>query len=74
MIRADARLLGATLLKGQTIRYPLAGRQAYLVPTTGSVIVNRTVLAPGDGAAARQEGELRIEALSETKIFLVDIA
>jgi redox-sensitive bicupin YhaK (pirin superfamily) len=71
MIRADARLLGATLLKGQAIRYPLAGRQAYLVPTTGSVTVNGTILAPGDGAAARQEDELRIQALSE--IVLVDV-
>ena len=74
-MRADARLLGATLLAGQSIDYPLGGRRrAYLVPTVGSLNVNGTILAPGDGAAARQEEVLRIEALSDTEIVLVDVA
>jgi len=38
------------------------------------VTVNGTVLAPGDGAAACQEDELRIEALSKTEIVPVDVA
>src|SRR5438876_914968 len=40
-IRADARVLGARLMSGETISYALApGRHAYLVPAKGALTAN----------------------------------
>src|SRR5690348_9855268 len=40
-IRADARVLGATIPAGETVTYPLdPARHAYLVPAAGAVEVN----------------------------------
>src|SRR5437763_11412649 len=74
-IRADTRVLGATLKAGQTISYPLRpGRNAYLVPAAGAVEVNGTRLEARDGAAIRDEPELRISATADTELVLVDSA
>ena len=62
-IRAEARVLGATLLAGGTITHQITpGRHAYLVSAEGVVIVNGQRLAPGDGIAASGEPELTITA------------
>ena len=54
-IRADARVLGATLKAGETAEYRLAeGRRAYLVSARGAVEVNGVRLAARDGAAIRE--------------------
>jgi quercetin 2,3-dioxygenase len=46
LIRADARILGATMTAGERITYPLGGtRRRYLVPSTGHVDVNGVWLA-----------------------------
>ena len=51
-IRADGRVVGATLTAGQTAEYHLsAGRKAYLVPAAGVVEVNGTRVDTYDGAA-----------------------
>lgn len=72
-IRADARVLGATLAAGQALTYTLDhGRNAYLVPAYGSVKVNGVDLATGDGAAVSQESVLRIEATDDAEFVLVD--
>jgi len=74
-IRADARVLGASLQSGQVIDYPLGDdRRAYLVPAKGSVEVNGTELKTGDGAAIASEGVLQIRAVEEAEIVLVDSA
>ena len=74
-IRADARVLGATLKAGETISYPLRpGRNAYLVPAAGAVEVNGTRLEARDGAAIRDEPELRISATEDAELVLVDSA
>jgi redox-sensitive bicupin YhaK (pirin superfamily) len=74
-IRADARVLGATLKAGETISYNLRpGRRAYLVPASGTVEINGTRLDPRDGAAIRDESELRIAALDDAELVLVDSA
>src|SRR5262249_35260390 len=55
-IRADARVLGATLRAGDSIEYPAgAGRHLYLVPATGAVEVNGVRLEARDGAAITGE-------------------
>src|SRR5690349_10551517 len=51
-IRADARVLGATLKAGQSAEYTLgAKRHGYLVPAAGKVEVNGVVIEARDGAA-----------------------
>ncbi|MGH7044862.1 MAG: pirin family protein [Stellaceae bacterium] len=74
-IRSDARVLGATLNAGQTVDYPLGtARHGYLVPAKGRVEVNGVTLDARDGAAIRDEAGLRIHALDEAELVLVDAA
>jgi hypothetical protein len=73
-IRADARVLGATLRAGATEEYPLAeGRRAYLVSALGAVEVNGVRLAARDGAAIENERILRVTAVEDAEIVLVDM-
>jgi quercetin 2,3-dioxygenase len=73
LIRADARLSGATLTAGQTVEYVLgAGRKAYLVPAAGVVEVNGVRVAARDGAAVQDEAVLCIKAIEDAEIVLVD--
>ena len=72
-IRADTRVLAATLVAGGEVSYVLgAGRHAYLVPAAGVVEINGTRIETRDGAAIRDESELRIRALEDAEIVLVD--
>jgi quercetin 2,3-dioxygenase len=72
-IRADARVSGATLAAGQIAEYELgSGRQAYLVPASGAVEVNGTLVHAGDGVAIRDETLLRFRAIDDAEIVLVD--
>lgn len=48
------------------------GRKAYLVATSGRITLNDGPLEARDGAAVREERTLRIMALADTKIVLVD--
>jgi len=74
-IRTEARVAGATLKKGETAEYPLgAGRHAYLVSAAGSVDVNGVQLDARDGAAVADEAVLRITALDDAEVVLVDAA
>ena len=72
-IRADARVAGATLRAGESAEYALgAGRHAYLVPATGAIDVNGVRLAARDGAAIRDEPIVRVQALADAEVLLVD--
>ena len=74
-IRADAKVLGATLKAGQSIDYPLGvGRRGYLVPTEGAVEVDGVRVAPRDGVAIRDVETVRVTALEDAEIVLVDAA
>jgi quercetin 2,3-dioxygenase len=74
-IRAEARVLGATLKAGDTAEYPLgAKRHAYLVPALGSVEVNGVPIGTRDGAAITDEAVLKVKALEDAEIVLVDAA
>ena len=74
-IRTDARVAGATLKAGETTEYALGkGRHAYLVPAAGSVEVNGVRLGARDGAAVRDEEVLRVTALEDAEVVLVDAA
>jgi redox-sensitive bicupin YhaK (pirin superfamily) len=72
-INADARVLGATLGAGETLRYSLpAGRRAYLVPAVGTVEVNGVTLNARDGAAIIDEAEIVVTAGSDAELVMVD--
>jgi redox-sensitive bicupin YhaK (pirin superfamily) len=74
-IRADARVLGATLKAGETVEYRLgSGRSAYLVPARGAVEVNGVALEARDGAAIRDEDVLKVTAREDAELVLVDAA
>ena len=74
-IRANARVLGATVKAGETVEYTLdKGRNAYLVPAVGAIDVNGVALAARDGAAIRDESKIAIKALEDSEVVLVDVA
>lgn len=74
-IRTDARVLGATLKAGETADYRLGeSRRGYLVPAKGSVEVNGVKLNARDGAAIAHEDVLRVTAVDDAEIVLVDAA
>jgi redox-sensitive bicupin YhaK (pirin superfamily) len=74
-IHADARLLGATLQAGETAEYALgAGRHGYLVPATGSVEIDGVTVSARDGAAISGVETLRVTALTDAELVLVDVA
>jgi len=74
-IRTDARVLGAALKAGETTEYALGDtRSGYLVPAVGAVEVNGVRLNARDGAAIQKEAVLRITALEDSELVLVDAA
>jgi hypothetical protein len=74
-IRADGRVLGATLLAGAQVRYELGAlRHAYLAPARGAVAVNGIRLSVRDGIAALDEPSLTISAEEDSEVILVATA
>lgn len=74
-IRTNGRVAGATLKAGEATEYALgAGRHAYIVPAAGAVEVNGVRLDARDGAAIRDEPVLRVTALEDAEVVLVDAA
>ena len=74
-IRADARVLGATLKAGETVEYALgAARHGYLVPAIGAVEIDGVRVGPRDGAAISRVETFKVTALEDSEIILVDAA
>jgi len=74
-IRTDARVLGANLKAGEPAEYALGEkRHGYLVPARGSVEVNGVALHTRDGAAIYREAVLRVHAIEDSELVLVDAA
>jgi len=79
-INSPARLLGATLLKGQEQDYvpvPTLGgatRHIYVVVATGQVLLGDLILNQRDGAAIKEEALLSFVALADSEIILLDAA
>ena len=74
-IRANARLVAATLKAGQSTEYHIApGRKVYLVPASGEIEINGVVAAAGDGVAISDETLLKVSAQQDSEIVLVDVA
>lgn len=72
-IRADARLLAATLPAGQSLTYDVAeGRHAYLVPATGKIAIADATYDARDGIAIQGGQTITITAIDEAELVLVD--
>ena len=74
-IRADARVVVATLEAGQRAEYPMApGRKVYLVPASGQVSINGVTANARDGVAIQDETLLQVTAAVDSEIVMVDVA
>ncbi len=75
-IRADARVLGATIKAGESVTYTprSADRHLYLVPATGKVRIGEIEAVARDGVAITQLAEVTITALEDSEVVLVDAA
>jgi quercetin 2,3-dioxygenase len=71
-INQDVKLYASILSEGETVSYDFAeGRHAWIQLISGSLDANGEILNPGDGAAASQETELTIKALTGNSEFLL---
>jgi redox-sensitive bicupin YhaK (pirin superfamily) len=74
-IRTDARVVAATLKAGETAEYALGkARRGYLVPAKGAVEVDGVRVNARDGAAIEDVETLKVVALEDSEIVLVDAA
>ncbi len=74
-INADARVLGATVAAGETIRYALTPeRHAYLVPASGKVRIGDIEASARDGVAMTGLMEIVVTAIEDAELVLVDAA
>ncbi|HEX4712922.1 pirin family protein [Phenylobacterium sp.] len=74
-IRTPARVAGATIRAGETTEYAIdPSRHAYLVAASGALDVNGVRLDARDGAAITGESALRVTALEDAEVVLVDAA
>jgi len=72
-IRADARVLAATLSAGQSATYVAdPARHQYLVAPIGKIRVNGVEAQPRDGIAITGEAEITVEALEDAELVMVD--
>jgi redox-sensitive bicupin YhaK (pirin superfamily) len=72
-IRADARVLGATLKAGESVTHEVgANRHAYLVPAVGTIEIDGERVDARDGAALTSGKTYTITAIEDAEIVLVD--
>ena len=72
-IRADARVLGATLKAGESVEHSVGtGRHAYLVAATGAITIDGVAFEARDGAALTGGQTVTITATQDAEIVLVD--
>ncbi len=72
-IRANARVLAATVKAGESVTHTVGeGRHAYLVPATGAIEIDGKRFAARDGAALSGGQTVVITAIQDAEIVLVD--
>lgn len=72
-IRADARVLGATIKAGESLTHSVGeGRYAYLVPAMGKIEIDGQPFNARDGAALTGGQTVTITAIEDAEIVLVD--
>lgn len=74
-LRADARLLGATVKAGYTLMHRFDKLlRAYLVPASGCIELNGRLIQTGDGVAISDEPSIVITALEDSELVMVEVA
>jgi redox-sensitive bicupin YhaK (pirin superfamily) len=74
-IHQDARIYASLLAEGKEVGHALGqDRSAWLQVAAGSVSLNGVALKQGDGAAVREEANLRITANDPAEVLLFDLA
>ena len=74
-INANARVLGAFVKAGDTVRHALSpDRHAYLVPASGRIRIGEVEANARDGVAITGQDEIVITALEDAELVLVDAA
>ena len=74
-IGQDATMFATLLDSGKDLTHPLApGRGAWVQVISGTVDVNGTTLAAGDGAAVEGEPEVRLASKADSELLLFDLA
>jgi redox-sensitive bicupin YhaK (pirin superfamily) len=72
-IRADARVLGATVKAGETVTYEAsADRHLYLVPAVGRVRIGEVEAKARDGVAITGLDRIEVTAIEDSELVLVD--
>ena len=73
-VHQDVRLYDGSLEKGASLSYkPGGGRGTWLQVTKGKVVLNGRALAAGDGVAADDEKEIRLESPEHGEFLLFDL-
>ena len=74
-INQDVNFYTCHLLRGMHIKHTLAvNRRAWVQVIKGSVLLNKVLLEPGDGAAISNETNLFLQAQADTECLLFDLA
>jgi len=74
-IRTDARIVAATLKAGESAEYPIGkDRKAYLVPAIGAIRIDDVQVNARDGAAIKDVDVIRVTAVEDSEIVMVDAA
>jgi len=72
-IRADARVMGATIKAGERVTLTLdPDRHAYLVPATGVLDVGGVRIEARDGAAITGQATIEVAGLEDAEVVLVE--
>ncbi|QHE92590.1 hypothetical protein PI93_015300 [Pandoraea fibrosis] len=72
-VRADARVLGATVGGGERLQHMLAPcESAYLVVASGRIAVNGEPMGPRDGVAITDVSSIQILALETAELVMVE--
>ncbi|WP_288936754.1 pirin family protein [uncultured Sphingomonas sp.] len=72
-IRAEARVMAATLKAGQSATHTIGeGRHVYLVPATGAIDIDGVRFDARDGAALSGGQTVTITAIDDAEVVLVD--
>jgi redox-sensitive bicupin YhaK (pirin superfamily) len=68
-------VVAATLKAGETAEYPIGtDRKAYLVPATGAIQIEDVRVNARDGVAISDVAVIRVTAIEDSEIVLVDAA
>jgi redox-sensitive bicupin YhaK (pirin superfamily) len=74
-IRADARVLGATVKAGESVTYATQpGRHLYLVAATGKISIGDVEAQARDGVAITGLDSFTVTAIEDAELVLVDAA